>query len=221
MLHLLLAVHRGGGDDPRDGMRRLSRRVWRRSDGRSDRLQRRRRVALDDGARGIEVRASLDDRASTRHRGPAILFRYEPAAVPPAATTTIPVPPGTRGGDVIHARVEGREISVTVPSPPPMKIDVAVPPPSAPQVGASYQPLQAPYVPKAPYHQQAPPPAMATELKASEAVPVGPPSARNQQRVHRADDVNDLEAPGRPPTPPWRARAPARNMSVAGVSGIN
>ena len=35
------------------------------------------------------------------------------------------------------------------------------------------------------------------------------------------DDVNDLEAPGRPPTPPWRARAPARNMSVAGVSGIN
>ena len=34
-------------------------------------------------------------------------------------------------------------------------------------------------------------------------------------------DVNDLEAPGRPPTPPWRARAPARNMSVAGVSGIN
>ena len=97
----------------------------------------------------------------------------------------------------------------------------AQPPPSAPQVGASYQPLQAPYVPKAPYHQQAPPPAMATELKASEAVPVGPPSARNQQRArHRVDDVNDLEAPGRPPTPPWRARAPARNMSVAGVSGI-
>ena len=77
-------------------------------------------------------------------------------------------------------------------------------------------------MPKAPYHQQAPPPAMATELKASEAVPVGPPSARNQQRArHRVDDVNDLEAPGRPPTPPWRARAPARNMSVAGVSGIN
>ena len=171
---------------------------------------------------GIEVRASLDDRASTRHRGPAILFRYTPASVEPGATTTILVPPGTRGGDVIHARVDGREISVTVPSPPPMKLDVAVPPPSAPQVGASYQPLQAPYVPKAPYHQQAPPPAMATELKASEAVPVGPPSARNQQRArHRVDDVNDLEAPGRPPTPPWRARAPARNMSVAGVSGIN
>ena len=63
---------------------------------------------------------------------------------------------------------------------------------------------------------------MATELKASEAVPVGPPSARNQRARHRVDDVNDLEAPGRPPTtPPWRARAPARNMSVAGVSGIN
>ena len=170
---------------------------------------------------GIEVRASLDDRASTRHRGPAILFRYTPATSEPGATTTILVPPGTRGGDVIHARVDGREIKVTVPSPPPMKLDVAVPPPSAPQVGASYQPLQAPYVPKAPYHQQAPPPAMATELKASEAVPVGPPSARNQRARHRVDDVNDLEAPGRPPTPPWRARAPARNMSVAGVSGIN
>jgi hypothetical protein len=122
---------------------------------------------------------------------------------------------------VIHARVEGKEISVVCPTPPPMKIDVNVPPTSAPQVGASYQPLQAPYVPKAPYHQQAPPPAMATELKASEAVPVGPPSARNQRPRHRVDDVNDLEAPGRPPTPPWRARAPARNMSVAGVSGIN
>ena len=47
------------------------------------------------------------------------------------------------------------------------------------------------------------------------------PATFKVRPIFADDDVNDLEAPGRPPTPPWRARAPARNMSVAGVSGIN
>ena len=72
----------------------------------------------------------------------------------------------------------------------------------------------------APHHQQALP-RMATELKASEAVPVGPPSAPiNNAHATRAD-ASTISSAGWPPTPPWRARAPAVNMSVAGVSGIN